>query len=123
MCRQFDSGPRHRVSFLANSRIRCARADLRERVTKCRLVEVVVSLWRDREALRRGSCIRRSVFISRARPSNSSDATRASIAARRDALTFDPWAAGKAETRLPYECGGYMTRSGQVAELVAKKTA
>jgi hypothetical protein len=44
------------------------------------------------------SCIRRTCS-SLAQAGNSSDATRASIAGRRDAITSAPWAAGTAETR------------------------
>ena len=35
MCRQFNSGPRHRVSFLANSRKACVRADPAGSVNQC----------------------------------------------------------------------------------------
>ncbi len=35
MCRQFDSGPRHRTSFLANSRKACVRGDPARDVNQC----------------------------------------------------------------------------------------
>src|SRR5205809_6632363 len=66
--------------------------------TRCRLVEVVVSLWLTEKPFVGASCIRRPCS-SLAQACNSSDATRASIAVRRDAITSAPWAAGTAETR------------------------
>ena len=67
-------------------------------VNQVSLVEVVVSLWLTEKPFLGASCIWRPCS-SLAQACNSSDATRASIAARRDAITSAPWAAGTAETR------------------------
>jgi len=61
----------------------------------CRPVEVVVSLWRDREALRRGKLFSEiRVHLSRRLAIRPTRLARR-FAARRDAITSAPWPAAR----------------------------